>query len=195
VQAKEAKLSVWATLFLAAAACAGRAAAQAQEGVPSPVVRIGETQEVCQLTGDMDWETGQPTAARTLTNFGLDATDLGYPVDHNGKLLLLFGDSWPPPHGGGPLAEVIPDDSVGVTTRTELPNPETCLDLVVHSKVEGGKKHAATVPPSSGSKHHPSRLPKAQNASLASCQHHLPEQIYIRWCCIDLSNAPGLPEK
>jgi hypothetical protein len=39
------------------------------------------SQKVCQLTGDVDWETGQPTAARTLTNFGLDAVDLGYPVE------------------------------------------------------------------------------------------------------------------
>jgi len=138
VQRKEAKLSVWTTLFLAATICTGRATAQ--EAVPSPVARIGETQKVCQLTGDIDWETGQPTAARTLTNSGLDAVDLGYPVEHNGKLILLFGDSWPPPHGAGPLAEVIPDDSVGVTTRTELPNSESCLDLVVHSRIEGGRK-------------------------------------------------------
>ena len=111
MQARMAKPFVWAMLFLAATICAGWA--QAQGGVPSPVVRIGETQKVCQLTGDIDWETGRPTAARTLTNFGLDATDLGYPVDHNGKPVLLFGDSWPPPHGAGPLAEVIPDDAVG----------------------------------------------------------------------------------
>ena len=42
--------------------CAGRA--RAQNGAPSPVVRIGETQKVCQLTGDIDWETGRRTAAR-----------------------------------------------------------------------------------------------------------------------------------
>jgi hypothetical protein len=42
--------------------------------------------------GDTDWETGQPTAARTFRNFGLDAADLGYPVEHAGKLIMLFGD-------------------------------------------------------------------------------------------------------
>jgi eukaryotic-like serine/threonine-protein kinase len=26
-------------------------------------------------------------------------------------------------------------------------------------------------------------------------RHHLERKIYIRWCCIDLLNAPGLPEK
>ncbi|MGD0879201.1 MAG: hypothetical protein ABSA01_13790, partial [Anaerolineales bacterium] len=58
----------------------------------------GSTQKVCQLLGDVDWETGLPTAARTLSNGGLLAADLGYPVEHQGKLILLFGDSWPPPH-------------------------------------------------------------------------------------------------
>jgi hypothetical protein len=53
--------------------------------------------------------------------------------------------------------------------------------------------HAACVPPSSGSKRHDSRLQKAQTPFLASQQHHL--YIYIRWSCIDLSNAPVLTEK
>src|ERR1039457_920065 len=57
-------------------------------GPPASVRMIGDTEKVCQLTGDKDWDTGQPTAARTLSNFGLDATDLGYPVEHNGKLII-----------------------------------------------------------------------------------------------------------
>jgi hypothetical protein len=114
--------------------------ARGQQEASRPAVRARDTQKICQLTGDVDWETGKPTAARTLTNFGLDAVDLGYPVEHNGKLILLFGDTWPPPHGGGVVGETIPDDAVGVTTRTELPNPESCLDLVVHSKLENGRK-------------------------------------------------------
>ena len=138
MQKSRTKQVAWAVLFLAAAAQAGRAGAQ--EGAPPAVTRVGETQKICQLTGDVDWETGRPTAARTLTNFGLDAVDLGYPVEHEGRLVLFFGDSWPPPHGNGPLADTIPDDSVGVTARTELPDPKTCLDLKVHSRTEGVKK-------------------------------------------------------
>ncbi len=68
-------------------------AGAAETRVPPPVARIGSTEKICQLTGDLDWETGRPTAARTLSNFGLDAVDLGYPVEHDGKLILLFGDS------------------------------------------------------------------------------------------------------
>ena len=101
---------------------------------PQPLKLVGETEKVCQLTGDVDWETSRQTAARTFSNFGLDACDLGYPIEHNGKLILLFGDSWPPPHGGGPAGEVPPDDAVGVTTRQSPPNRDDgkCLALEVH---------------------------------------------------------------
>jgi len=64
----------------------------AEVGAPSPPSRIGSSEKICQLIGDVDWETGRPTAARTFANFGLDAADLGYPVEHDGKLILLFGD-------------------------------------------------------------------------------------------------------
>jgi len=60
-------------------------AAAAQYGAPDVVKQIGPSEKICQLTGDIDWETGRPTASRTLTNFGLQATDLGYPVEHDGN--------------------------------------------------------------------------------------------------------------
>jgi hypothetical protein len=110
-------------------------ASAAENAAPPPPVRIGVSEKICQLTGDVDWETGQPTAARTFANFGLDAVDLGYPVDHGGKLILLFGDSWPPPHGGGAEGEIPPDDAVGVTTRREPPgNDGKCLELRINDK-------------------------------------------------------------
>ncbi len=51
-----------------------------------------------------------------------------------------------------------------------------------------------------------SRLPATPNVTLLDRRKPKPfpwphtnttftEQIYIRWCCIDLSNAPPLPEK
>jgi hypothetical protein len=106
-----------------------------EEAAPLPPVRVGASEKICQLTGDVDWETGRPTAARTFANFGLDAADLGYPVEHEGKLILLFGDSWPPPHGGGAEGEIPPDDAVGFTTRTEPPGADgKCLELQIHDK-------------------------------------------------------------
>jgi len=109
--------------------------ASAAETPPAPLTRVGNSEKICQLTGDTDWETGQPTAAVTLRNFGLDAVDLGYPVEHAGKLILLFGDSWPARHPAGPAGEVPPDDAVGVIIRREPPsNDGKCLEMQVHQK-------------------------------------------------------------
>jgi hypothetical protein len=120
------------SLNVAATGAADPVASRA--GAPAPVRLVGDTAKLCQLTGEKDWESGRPTAARTFSRFGLDAADLGYPVEHNGKLILLFGDSWPPPHGGGAAGEVVPDDAVGVTTRSAPPTQEDgkCLELEVH---------------------------------------------------------------
>jgi len=125
------------SILVASILLIGVTAVRADSAAPAPPVRIEPSEKVCQLTGDVDWETGQPTAARTLSRFGLDATDLGYPVDHVGKLVLLFGDSWPPGHGGGPGAEIPPDDAVGFTTRREPPGDDgKCLELQIHEKPE-----------------------------------------------------------
>src|SRR5271157_3754782 len=100
----------------------------------------GSTQKICQLTGNLDWDTNLPTAAKTLTNFGLDAVDLGYPVEMGDKLILLFGDSWPSTHpqtSSPAQSEIPPDDSVGVTTRTVPPDAKTCLELVINHDSAG----------------------------------------------------------
>ena len=96
---------------------------------PGQPVLIGVSEKICQLTGDTDWVTGQPTAARTLTEFGLDATDLGYPVEVGDKLFFLFGDSWPRIKSPG-AGEVPPNDAIGFTIRTTPPNEDgKCLEL------------------------------------------------------------------
>src|SRR5208282_3916973 len=107
----------WTALAMPLVFVATIGARATETGVQSPVTRIGTTEKICQLTGDTDWDTGLPTPGRTFANFGLDAADLGYPVEHAGRLILLFGDSWPPPHPRGSAAEEPPDDAVGVVTR------------------------------------------------------------------------------
>jgi hypothetical protein len=122
------------------------AAGAAQPGAPDPVTQIGSTEKICQLTGDTDWETGQPTPGRTLANFGLGAVDLGYPVEHDGKLILLFGDSWPPGHPPGAAPEVPPDDAVGITVRRAPPAHDQCLELKINERPGAIKRFApATV--------------------------------------------------
>jgi hypothetical protein len=134
-------MTLVAVLFLAQALHLTAADAQ-----PRPLTRIGNSEKICQLTGEKDWETGRPTAAKTFSKAGLDAVDLGYPIEHQGKLILLFGDSWPPPHGGGPAGEIPADDAVGVTTRTEPPTKDACLQLQINHNRSGEKRFApATV--------------------------------------------------
>jgi Domain of unknown function (DUF4185) len=112
----------------------------AAPAAPKPPVRVGSSVKVCQLTGDVDWETGRPTAAKTLSNFGVDGTDLGYPVENGDKLVLLFGDSWLPPLGGGAAREGPPDDAVGVIARTDPPSQDDkCLELQIHANTDPKK--------------------------------------------------------
>jgi hypothetical protein len=104
---------------------------------------VGSSQKVCQLTGDRDWLTGQPTAAQTNTRYGLNAVDLGFPVDSGrGPLYFLFGDARP----ATTLNPIPPDDALGVTTRTSPPDSQTCLDLKLVSSAPGTFAHPTVAP-------------------------------------------------
>jgi hypothetical protein len=115
----------------------------AQTSAPNAVIQVGPSEKICQLTGDVDWESGRPTPGRTFTDFGLDAVDLGYPVEHQGKLILLFGDTWPPGHPPGADPEVPPDDAVGVVTRLEPPgNDGRCLAMKINDRPGSARQFA-----------------------------------------------------
>lgn len=92
---------------------------------------VGPSTKVCQLIGETDWLTHLPTAARTATNFGLDAVDLGFPVDSGapGRLYFLFGDAVPNGHSPTAIPSAPADDALGFTTRTAAPDAATCLGL------------------------------------------------------------------
>src|SRR5579863_7540346 len=98
--------------FFTALAAASWFAASADAGTLSLAT---PSAKICQLTGQNDWASGQPTAAQTLSNFGLDSVDLGFPVESGAALYFLFGDSFPLTHG---YSSVPPDDALGYTTRT-----------------------------------------------------------------------------
>jgi len=135
------------------------AAARAPDVAPPPVERVGTSDKICQLTGDTDWETGRPTAARTSTNFGLDAADLGYPVEHNGKLILLFGDSWRARHQGT-VKEEEPADAVGLVTRAQPPGDDgDCLGMKI--QVEPGSTRTFAITTSSV------RIPSSRDYSMS----------------------------
>jgi hypothetical protein len=94
----------------------------------------GVSQKVCQLNGQTDWATNTPTIAQTLTNFGMEAADLGAPVDTGAATLyFLFGDTRPNGHSPGSMPEVPPDDSVGMSSSSTPPTSTTCLGLQVET--------------------------------------------------------------
>jgi hypothetical protein len=90
---------------------------------PFVTVVSRSVRKVCQLTGDFDRELQQPTLNLTATRDGVWGTDLGIPVEYNGQLFILFGDTVPtliPSRGAGPDAiavtdDVDPDDCVALT--------------------------------------------------------------------------------
>ena len=109
---------------------------------------VGASTKICQLTGETDWATNQPTAAQTLSHFGLDAVDLGFPVDSGtGPLFFLFGDAIPNGHPLGSIPSVPPDDALGWTTRTAPPDSSTCLDLQLATKAPQKFAHPTVFPP------------------------------------------------
>jgi hypothetical protein len=53
----------------------------------------GSSVKLEQLIGDYDKAAKQPTRNLTMKRFSLQGTDLGYPFEHDGKIIFLFGDS------------------------------------------------------------------------------------------------------
>ncbi len=84
----------------------------------------GSTHKICQLTGDFDRQTGQPTGNQTRARYGVFGTDLGFSFLHDGRTYFLFGDTVGL-HGG---------DSIAYTQDT---NPEDCLDLTFVTGADG----------------------------------------------------------
>ncbi len=84
----------------------------------------GSTQKICQLTGDFDRQTGQPTVNLTESRYGVYGTDLGFSFLHAGLTWFLFGDTVGL-HGG---------DSLAFTQDTD---PEDCLDLTFVTGTDG----------------------------------------------------------
>ncbi len=84
----------------------------------------GSTQKICQLTGDLDRQTGQPTVNLTGSRYGVYGTDLGFSFLHDGRTWFLFGDTVGL-HGGDSIA------------YTQDGDPEDCLDLTFVTGTDG----------------------------------------------------------
>jgi len=88
------------------------------------------TSKVCQLTGQLDRQTGDTTLNETGFRFGLYGTDLGASFEYQGRTEFLFGDTQPTEHfGGDDNRRWRPqeyNDSVAYTLGTD---PDQCLVL------------------------------------------------------------------
>jgi hypothetical protein len=79
----------------------------------------GSSRKICQLTGDVDLETGLPTVNHTFTAAQVWGTDLGFPFAYDGagvpSIGFFFGDTW-----RGPTQPAGSDgDSLAFTTDTK----------------------------------------------------------------------------
>lgn len=70
----------------------------------------GSAVKVEQLLGDFDKSAKQLTKNLTKQRFSLEGADLGYPFEHDGKVIFLFGDSIG--KGGG--------DAIGYSTTNNI---------------------------------------------------------------------------
>ncbi len=77
---------------------------------------VQQTRKVEQIIGDLDFETVGPTRQRTESRFRVAYTDLGVPLEHDGKLWLLFGDTDPEAPGTDPRH----DDSLAWTDARDV---------------------------------------------------------------------------
>lgn len=98
--------------------------AHAQTQTPPPPPTIGEVAKISQVTGETDRQRGVPTDNQTETRFGLRGIDLGASFEHKGKLVFLFGDTWPT----GPNTPDRPIDGDAIAFSSDK-NPDDGLRL------------------------------------------------------------------
>ena len=109
----------------------GQTDASEQCHASAPTATRGPTTKVAQVTGEDDRERGQKTTNETLSRVGLWGTDLGASFEHDGRTVVLFGDSIPtgantpnPPFG----------DAIAFTTDTD---PSDGLSLTFDTHDDG----------------------------------------------------------
>ncbi|MBX3111463.1 MAG: DUF4185 domain-containing protein [Fimbriimonadaceae bacterium] len=87
-------------------------------------IKVLAVDKVSQVTGQTDRQRQKPTDSQTESRFGLRGTDLGASFEHNGKLVFLFGDTWPT--GPNTPDRPVDGDSIAYSSDT---NPDNGLKL------------------------------------------------------------------
>lgn len=117
------------TILSATLALAALAALPAQGS--QVVVDPAQTRRICQVTGQVDRSTGQPTINATESRARFWGTDLGASFEHDGRTVFLFGDT----HAALGLERKRDRDVVATSIDTD---PDDCLKLDFLTDADGG---------------------------------------------------------
>ena len=101
-----------------------------------PDLRVLDVRKVSQITGETDRQRGIPTDNRTESRVGLRGVDLGASFEHRGRLVFLFGDTWPV--GPNTLDRPVDGDAIAFSSDR---NPDDGLTLDFLTAADG--KYAA----------------------------------------------------
>jgi len=107
--------------------------------IPSSV-KVADVQKISQVTGEIDRQRNVPTDNQTETRFGLRGVDLGASFEHKGRLVFLFGDTWPT----GPNTEDRPVDGDSIAFSDDK-NPDDGLRMDFVTAPDG-KYRAVHIP-------------------------------------------------
>lgn len=103
-------------------------------------IRVIDVVKISQITGELDRERNVPTDNRTESTVGLRGVDLGASFEHQGKLVFLFGDTWPV----GPNTPDRPVDGDAIAFSSDT-NPDDGLKLDFVTAPDG-KYKAVQIP-------------------------------------------------
>jgi len=103
-------------------------------------LHVTNVEKISQVIGETDRQRGRPAENQTETRAGLRGTDLGASFEYKGRLVFLFGDTWPV----GPNTEDRPVDGDAIAFCTDK-NPEDGLPLEF-VKATDGKYEAVHIP-------------------------------------------------
>lgn len=97
-----------------------------------PDLRVLDVRKVSQITGETDRQRGIPTDNRTESRVGLRGVDLGASFEHRGRLVFLFGDTWP--IGPNTLDRPVDGDAIAFSNDR---NPDDGLTLDFLTAADG----------------------------------------------------------
>lgn len=103
-------------------------------------LHVANVEKISQIIGETDRQRGRPAENQTETRAGIRGTDLGASFEYKGRLVFLFGDTWPV----GPNTEDRPVDGDAIAFCEDR-NPEDGLPLEF-IKAEDGKYEAVHIP-------------------------------------------------